>query len=122
MLGWEKVIFCADHMLVPLPSAVRSTGMAVLQMASELQLLWVAAGGSLSPPSLWSSLAPCPSLMITPRVIRTSLPHSLPRTLTLCLSLHCNTLCESQNFPQPDSSLHLGRGSQTRQSLFLLYF
>lgn len=66
MPGWEKVLFCADHMLVPLPGAVHTTGMAVLQMASELHLLWVTAGGSLSRPSLWSSLAPCPSLVITP--------------------------------------------------------
>lgn len=66
MLGWEKVIFCADHILVPLPGAVHTTGTTVLQVASELHLLWVAAGGSLCPPSLWSSLAPCPSLVMTP--------------------------------------------------------
>lgn len=36
------------------------------QQGSHLQQLWVDAGGRVSPPSIWSSLAPCPGLMPAP--------------------------------------------------------
>lgn len=61
VLVWEKVLFCAGHMLVPALGAVHTAGTAVLQMASELHLLWVAAGGSLSLPASGTAWHPAPA-------------------------------------------------------------
>lgn len=82
---------------------------------------WLLEAACLLPAS-GAAWHPAPASWSPQVVIRTSLPHSLPWTLTLCLSLHCHTRCESQNYPQPDSFLQLDWGSQTRQSFFLLSF
>lgn len=68
----------------------------------EAACLLPASGAARHPtPVSWSPQA----------VIRTSLPYSLPRALSPCLSLHFDTWCESQGVPQPDSFLQLGPGS-----------
>lgn len=105
MFSWRKVIFHADHLLDLQPGAGHAAGRAVLQVISPLHQLWVAAGGSLSPPSLMSSLAPCPSLMITPYCSRDLTYFSFPQALPLCLPF--DMWSESQGFI-PDSFLQLG--------------
>lgn len=109
MLGWEKVIFCDDHMLCTLQAWLYCRWPQSCTCSAwllEVACLLPASGAAWHPaPAPWS-----------PQVVRrTSLPRSLPRTLTLCLSLFCNTWCESRNYLQSDSFLQLGRGSQIRQ-------
>lgn len=89
MFWWGKAIFCANHFLDLQPGAGHAASRAVLQVASHLHRLWVAAGGSLSPPGLWSSLAPCPSLVITPSCPKNldSLPSPSSPTPMLALAL-----------------------------------